>query len=98
MPQGKGVFNWNQAPIVITAHARRIPSWKLQDHMVAPLQNSPVRSSEPDEQIALIPMGCARLRLSVFPVLSDAAWANDWQEIPETTPLEERPKGRETAV
>lgn len=97
MPKQAGVFDWNHAPISITAHAKKLPAWKLQDHMVAPLQNSPVRSNEPEELITLIPLGCARLRLSVFPALSDADWANEWQEVPEYTSLEERPQGRETA-
>ncbi len=97
MPRDAGVFVWDQAPLQITAHAKRIPAWKLQDHMVAPLQASPVRSDEAEEEITLIPLGCARLRLSVFPVLSDAPWANEWREVPEETPLEERPKGRELA-
>ena len=88
------VFSAEHAPGVIRAAAKKIPAWKLQDHMCAPLQNSPVRSSEPEEEITLIPLGCARLRLSVFPVIADVPCAREWQEVPETTPPESRPKTR----
>ena len=76
---------------VIRAHGKKIPDWKLQDHMCAELQNSPVRSSEPEEKIELIPLGCARLRLSVFPAVTDEPWAQEWHEVPESTPVESRP-------
>ena len=33
---------------------------------------SPVASAEPTETVTLIPMGCARLRLSAFPLISRA--------------------------
>lgn len=85
------VFVWDKAPMSIKAAAKKIPAWKLQDHMCAPLQRSPVRSTEPEETITLIPLGCARLRLSVFPVIGDSPAANEWQEVPETTPVESRP-------
>jgi hypothetical protein len=38
--------------------------------MTGELPASPVSSDQADEEITLIPMGCARLRISVFPVLA----------------------------
>jgi hypothetical protein len=38
-----------------------------------------VRSEQPVQDITLIPMGCARLRISVFPTISDAPDAREWQ-------------------
>ena len=88
---GKYVFDWRTPPLRIRAKGRKIPGWKLQDHMCAPLQESPVRSGEPTEEIFLIPLGCARLRLSVFPVISDEETARVWKDVPEETDMDSRP-------
>ena len=88
--EGEYIFSPEGAPMRILAYGKRIPNWKLQDNMVAPLQNSPVKSSEETVTLTLIPLGCARLRLSVFPVISDDEWANEWVEVPASTPKESR--------
>ena len=49
-----------------------------------------VYSDEPAEEVDLIPMGCARLRISCFPVVSEDPGANRWQKVPEHVPIEER--------
>jgi len=67
------------APIEINARARRIPAWQLVNETVDVLRDSPIRSSEPDETITLIPLGCARLRMSCLPLVSDAPDAQEWQ-------------------
>jgi hypothetical protein len=51
---------------------------------VGEVQPGPVRSDQPAETITLIPMGCARLRISAFPRVSDGPDAQVWQE---TTPI-----------
>ena len=84
-------FYWETPPMVIRAKGRLIPNWTLQDHMCAELQKSPVKSDEKTQTLTLIPMGCARLRLSVFPVIADTPWANEWKKVPETTDMKERP-------
>ncbi len=78
-PPADQPFTTDNAPVQLLATARRIPNWQL-DHtgLVGLLQSSPVRSSEPDERVTLIPMGAARLRISAFPVVSDAPDAHDW--------------------
>lgn len=60
-------FAPDKAPIVLKAKARLIPGWKAEGRMVGKLPPGPVRSSEPAVEIKLIPMGCARLRISSFP-------------------------------
>jgi hypothetical protein len=60
-------FEPENSPVVLKAKARRIPAWKAEGKMVGKMPPGPISSSEPDENITLIPMGCARLRLSVFP-------------------------------
>ena len=60
-------FNHESAPIILKARAKRIPSWQAEGKMVGKVPPSPVSSDLSIEEIALIPMGCARLRISVFP-------------------------------
>ena len=67
------------APIEITARAKRIPAWKLVNETADTLRDSPIRSSEPEESVTLIPLGCARLRMSCLPVVSDAPHAREWR-------------------
>ncbi|MEW6455864.1 MAG: beta-L-arabinofuranosidase domain-containing protein [Acidobacteriota bacterium] len=62
-------FEPNVAPIELRAKAKRIPQWKTEGRMVGKVPPSPVKSDEPIEEITLIPMGCARLRISSFPIV-----------------------------
>jgi len=60
------------APVAVKALAKRIPGWNIgNDQTVEELPQSPVTSDEAEEQITLIPMGCARLRMCCLPVVSD---------------------------
>ena len=43
---------------------------------------SPVRSDEQDEDLTLVPMGCARLRISVFPRVTSGPEARRWDPNP----------------
>ena len=80
-PASNMPFQVEAAPIELRAQGRRIPQWK-EDHsnLVGPLAQSPVRSAEPVETITLIPMGCARLRISAFPVIGEGPDAQPWPE------------------
>jgi len=67
------------APIAIKAKARQIPAWKLgKDKTVGELQVSPVKASGPTKTITMIPLGCARLRMSVLPTVENSADAQPW--------------------
>ncbi|MEK6571240.1 MAG: beta-L-arabinofuranosidase domain-containing protein, partial [Bacteroidota bacterium] len=73
-------FTPEAAPIEVRAQGKRISQWKLEANgLIGPLQDSPVRSEEAVEEITLIPMGCARLRVSVFPRISDHPDASVWE-------------------
>jgi len=62
-------FTPEAAPLVLRAKARRIPQWKEDKRMAGRLPASPVETKEPVEDVTLIPMGCARLRIASFPVV-----------------------------
>lgn len=67
-------FTPEGSPIRILAKARRIPSWTLDEHgLCGALPDSPVKSDQPLETVTLIPMGAARLRVSAFPVVTQAS-------------------------
>jgi len=61
-------FAADSAPITLRAKGKRIPEWKQESNgMVGEVPDGPVRSGQPVEDLILIPMGCARLRISSFP-------------------------------
>jgi hypothetical protein len=69
------------APIEILAKGKRIPNWTMIDETVTDLQMSPIKSDEPVEEIALIPMGCARLRMCCLPVIGEGKDAREWVKV-----------------
>jgi hypothetical protein len=66
------------APVEITARGRKIPGWKLENNTVQELRRGPIRSDDPDEEVRLIPLGCARLRMSCLPLIGDGPGAREW--------------------
>lgn len=63
-------FTIAAAPIEIKTKGKRIPGWTIDQYgLCAELPQSPVNTSEPVEEIILVPMGAARLRISSFPVV-----------------------------
>jgi len=64
-------FTPEGAPIVLKARARRVPVWKEEGKMAGRVPASPAAGEGPVEEVDLIPMGCARLRISSFPVVRD---------------------------
>ncbi len=56
------------APLEIKAKARRAPQWRQEKNgFVGIVPESPVDAAGPVETVTLVPMGCARLRISAFP-------------------------------
>lgn len=73
-------FTPESSPIELKGRAKVIPQWKIDEYgLTGELQNSPVRSDENVEEVSLIPMGAARLRISAFPVIGEGQDANAWQ-------------------
>ena len=72
-------WTYDTAPIEIRAHAKRISQWSLGNETVGLLQPSPARSGEPQEEITLIPLGCARLRIACFPTIGEGPLGWEWK-------------------
>jgi len=66
---GKYILTTQDAPLVITARGIKIPEWIMKDNSADIPPLSPVKSEEDPELITLVPYGCARLRITEFPVM-----------------------------
>ena len=62
-------FSPDGAPVTATVKGRRLPEWGMERGSAADAPQSPVTSSEPLEELTLIPYGCTNLRITEFPVL-----------------------------
>ncbi len=63
-------FTISSVPIQLKTKGRKIPGWTIDQYgLCAELPQGPVSSDEPTEDIVLIPMGAARLRISAFPLI-----------------------------
>jgi len=69
-PPAEQPFAPEAAPIVLRARAKRLPQWKAEGRMVGKIPPGPVVSSDSETEVTLIPMGCARLRISSFPLIA----------------------------
>jgi len=79
-PEDNFPFTPEHCPIEIVAKAKPIPEWTLDRYgLCGALQQSPAYSAEPTQDVTLIPMGAARLRISAFPTASDSPDAHKWR-------------------
>ena len=63
----KQAFSHDYSPVRLRAKALRVPSWELEKNSAGELPQSPVTETADEETIELIPYGCAKLRVSLFP-------------------------------
>jgi hypothetical protein len=64
---------WEYPPVELTCKAKKVDDWKLLPGDVTPdVPPSPVMSNHPEEEITLIPFGCAQVRITYFPVTEKA--------------------------
>ncbi|MDO9340835.1 MAG: glycoside hydrolase family 127 protein [Bacteroidales bacterium] len=66
---GKYTPSTQDAPVVITARGIKIPEWMMKNNSADIPPLSPVKSEGDPEIITLVPYGCARLRITEFPVM-----------------------------
>jgi uncharacterized protein len=63
-------FTWtHEAPVTITTRGMKIPEWTMKDNSADVPPMSPVKPESDAEIITLVPYGCARLRITEFPVM-----------------------------
>jgi uncharacterized protein len=68
-PIGERPFSPEGAPVFAKVKGRNVPSWKLERNAAAPPPPSPVETSEPLEELTLVPYGCTSLRITEFPTV-----------------------------
>jgi hypothetical protein len=81
-PMAAQPFTLEAAPITISAKGRLVNEWQMYKGLADTLGESPVKASPHVDDITLIPMGCARLRISAFPVAGDGPDAAVWTTPP----------------
>ena len=63
-------FTISAVPIELKTTGKKVPGWTIDQYgLCAELPQSPVLTDEPPDEITLVPMGAARLRISSFPVV-----------------------------
>lgn len=60
-------FSKKEAPIHIKAWGRKLENWKRERNSAGDLPQSPVRTMHKKEELDLIPYGCSKLRIGLFP-------------------------------
>ncbi len=68
---GDTIFAPEAAPVELRVKARKVPEWQMVDEQAGPTPMSPAHSSEPLEDVTLIPYGCAKLRITEFPLVEE---------------------------
>jgi hypothetical protein len=71
-PIGELPFSPEGAPMIAHVQGRRLPSWGLVHGVADDVPAGPVASSEPLEELTLIPYGCTNLRITEFPILTQS--------------------------
>ena len=66
---GKYLASEADAPVVLTARGMRIAEWGIVNNSADNPPLSPVKPEGSTEVITLVPYGCARLRITEFPVM-----------------------------
>ena len=60
-------FSPDAPPVTAGVKGRKVPEWKLEHNAAAPPPPSPVQTTEPLEDLTLVPYGCTSLRITEFP-------------------------------
>jgi hypothetical protein len=63
-------FSLDAAPVTIATRGAHVHAWELEGAQAGPVPSGPVRDVGPVLDIALVPYGSARLRITEFPVIA----------------------------
>jgi uncharacterized protein len=66
---GKYIPSSQESPLLITARGIKIPEWVMKNNSADIPPLSPVKPEGDPEIIRLVPYGCAKLRITEFPVM-----------------------------
>jgi uncharacterized protein len=66
-PVGEKPFSPEGAGILAKVKGRKLPGWKLENGWAGEVPPGPQESSEPIEELTLIPYGCTNIRVTEFP-------------------------------
>lgn len=89
-------FTSTTVPIHLTAQARAIPDWTTDtENVVGTLQDGPVATTAPVQQVTLVPMGSARLRITSFPQVGGSI---PWGAVGVTCRIQNANSGKILAV
>ncbi|MDE1190704.1 MAG: glycoside hydrolase family 127 protein [Arachidicoccus sp.] len=68
-PKDNNPFTVENVPIELSVRGKQIPQWKIDKYgLCDTLPQSPVSINAASQNLILVPMGAARLRISAFPV------------------------------
>ena len=71
-PEDDFPFTQQSVPFEIKTKGKKIPDWKIDENgLCGLLPKSPVEVNSATEEITMVPMGSARLRISSFPVIKN---------------------------
>lgn len=65
----EGSYPWEFPPIELICIGKKVDNWKLlKDNVTPGVPQSPIINKNPEEEISLVPFGCAPIRITYFPV------------------------------
>ncbi|MBV9765926.1 MAG: glycoside hydrolase family 127 protein, partial [Acidobacteriaceae bacterium] len=68
---GSTPFDVRNPPVVLEIKGRQDPQWVASENSAGPVPQSPVSSNAPVQNLALVPYGAAKLRITAFPYLRE---------------------------
>jgi hypothetical protein len=68
-PVGEKPFSPEGAGMMAQAKGQRLPDWKLEHGWAGEIAPEPQSSTQPMEDVVLIPYGCTNIRITEFPAL-----------------------------